>query len=245
MNIEQRGIACNHSIVAAPGRPLPRHSRRAARSPPLDLHDKHVRRALGEHLAREGAAAVLAQDDRSLGDPRHRAGHELGRQLPRRRKGQSAVLGHDARTSATRRCFGTRAISRSSRRHGARISPTSCPRRRLRVSTAVTGMLAPLVIAYRTDLVEARRRAAGPTSGGRTCRGQIGLYTITNSAGGHAGAMGGRAFRQGPDRHRHGDPEVRRAPKPFPQIAYSAQLTPLLRQGQIAMAPIDIGEMCP
>ena len=33
--------------------------------------------------------------------------------------------------------------------------------------------------------------------------------------------------------------------KPFPQIGYSAQLTPLLTQGQIAMAPIDIGEIVP
>jgi putative spermidine/putrescine transport system substrate-binding protein len=33
--------------------------------------------------------------------------------------------------------------------------------------------------------------------------------------------------------------------KPFPQIAYSAQLTPLLTQGQIAVAPIDIGEIVP
>ena len=33
--------------------------------------------------------------------------------------------------------------------------------------------------------------------------------------------------------------------KPFPQIAYSAQLTPLLVQGQIAVAPIDLGEIVP
>ena len=80
----------------------------------------------------------------------------------------------------------------------------------LKDSTAVTGMLAPLVIAYRTDLVKKPPRGWADLWR-PDLRGQLGLYTITNSAARHAGAVGGRAFRQGPDRHRHRGQEIRRA----------------------------------
>lgn len=117
------------------------------------------------------------------------------------------------------------------------------PAARLKGDTAVTGMLAPLVIGYRTDLLKTPPR--GWADFWRPdLRGQIGLYTITNSAGVMLALWAAEHFGKGPTDI---DTAVKKFAelKPFPQIAYSAQLTPLLTQGQIAMAPIDLGEIVP
>ena len=117
------------------------------------------------------------------------------------------------------------------------------PSARLKNDTAVTGMLAPLIIAYRTDLVKKPPR--GWADFWRPdLRGQIGLYTITNSAGVMLALWAAEHFGKG---QADIDTAVKKFVelKPFPQIGYSAQLTPLLIQGQIAMAPIDIGEIVP
>lgn len=117
------------------------------------------------------------------------------------------------------------------------------PSARLKDDTAVTGMLAPLVIAYRTDLVKTPPR--GWADFWRPdLKGQIGLYTITNSAGVMLALWAAEHFGRG---QTDIDTAIKKFVelKPFPQIGYSAQLTPLLTQGQIAMAPIDIGEIVP
>src|SRR5438105_1197141 len=117
------------------------------------------------------------------------------------------------------------------------------PTARLKDDTAVTGMLAPLVIGYRTDLVKTPPR--GWADFWRPdLRGQIGLYTITNSAGVMLALWAAEHFGTG---QTDIDTAIKKFVelKPFPQIGYSAQLTPLLTQGQIAMAPIDIGEIVP
>jgi putative spermidine/putrescine transport system substrate-binding protein len=117
------------------------------------------------------------------------------------------------------------------------------PTARLKDDTAVTGMLAPLVIGYRTDLVKTPPR--GWADFWRAdLRGQIGLYTITNSAGVMLALWAAEHFGRG---QTDIDTAIKKFVelKPFPQIGYSAQLTPLLTQGQIAMAPIDIGEIVP
>lgn len=117
------------------------------------------------------------------------------------------------------------------------------PSARLKDDTAVTGMLAPLVIGYRTDLVKTAPR--GWADFWRAdLKGQIGLYTITNSAAVMLALWAGEHFGRGQSDI---DTAVKKFAelKPFPQLAYSAQLTPLLTQGQIAMAPIDLGEIVP
>lgn len=117
------------------------------------------------------------------------------------------------------------------------------PTARLRGDTAVTGMLAPLIIGYRTDLVGTPPRGWADFWR-QDLRGRIGLYTITNSAGVMLALWAAEHFGRGPTDI---DTAIRKFAelRPFPQIAYSAQLTPLLLQGQIAMAPIDIGEIVP
>lgn len=111
----------------------------------------------------------------------------------------------------------------------------------LKGNTAVTGMLAPLVIAYRTDLVSEPPKGWADLWDERF-RGQLGLYKITNSAATMMAMWAGEHFGSGRD-----DVETAVAKfkelGPFPQIGYSAQLTPLLSQGQVAVAPIDLGEV--
>lgn len=111
----------------------------------------------------------------------------------------------------------------------------------LKGKTAVTGMLAPLVLAYRTDLVSEPPKGWADLWSERF-RGQIGLYKITNSGAAMMAMWAGEHFGSG-----RNDIETAVAKfkelGPFPQLGYSAQLTPLLMQGQIAVAPIDVGEI--
>jgi putative spermidine/putrescine transport system substrate-binding protein len=117
------------------------------------------------------------------------------------------------------------------------------PAARLKGDTAVTGMLAPMVIGYRTDLVKTPPR--GWADFWRPdLRGQTGLYAITNSAGVMLALWAAEHFGRGATDIDTGVKKFAEL-KPFPQIAYSAQLTPLLTQGQIAVAPIDLGEIVP
>lgn len=111
----------------------------------------------------------------------------------------------------------------------------------LKGKTAVTGMLAPLVIAYRTDLVDKAPKGWADLWHPRF-KGKLGLYKITNSAATMMALWAGEHFGSG-----RGDIETAvkkfKELSPFPQIGYSAQLTPLLTQGQVAVAPIDLGEV--
>ncbi|MFZ5780349.1 MAG: extracellular solute-binding protein [Pseudomonadota bacterium] len=117
------------------------------------------------------------------------------------------------------------------------------PSAKLKGDTAVSGMLAPMVIAYRTDLVKNPPRAWADFWR-PDLKGQIGLYAITNSAAVMLALWAAERFGKGITDI---DTAVKKFAelKPFPQIAYSAQLTPLLVQGQIAVAPIDLGEIVP
>lgn len=111
----------------------------------------------------------------------------------------------------------------------------------LKGNTAVTGMLAPLIIAYRTDMIDQPPRGWADLWDERF-RGQIGLYAITNSAAVMMALWAAEHFGSGRD-----DVETAVAKfkelSPFPQLGYSAQLTPLMMQGQIAVAPLDVGEV--
>jgi putative spermidine/putrescine transport system substrate-binding protein len=108
---------------------------------------------------------------------------------------------------------------------------------------AVTGLISPIGIAYRTDMVKT------PPEGwadlwNPAYKGQLGLYSITNSASIMLLMWAGKRFGRGQD---DVDAAVAKFAelKPFPQVAFSGQMAPLLTQGQVAMAPIDIGEVIP
>ena len=111
----------------------------------------------------------------------------------------------------------------------------------LKGNTAVTGMLAPLVIAYRTDMVDEPPKGWADLWDERF-KGQLGLYKITNSAATMMALWAGEHFGSGRDDIETAVAKFKEL-APFPQIGYSAQLTPLLTQGQVAVAPIDLGEV--
>ncbi|QFG37590.1 putative spermidine/putrescine transport system substrate-binding protein [Paracoccus pantotrophus] len=111
----------------------------------------------------------------------------------------------------------------------------------LKGNTAVTGMLAPLVLVYRTDLVKEPPRGWADLWHPRF-RGQLGLYQITNSAATMMALWAGEHFGSGRDDIETAVAKFKEL-APFPQLGYSAQLTPLLIQGQITVAPLDVGEV--
>ncbi|MBT9290920.1 extracellular solute-binding protein [Prosthecodimorpha staleyi] len=111
----------------------------------------------------------------------------------------------------------------------------------LKGKTAVTGMLAPLVLAYRKDMVDRPPKGWADLWDARF-RGKLGLYKITNSAATMMALWAGEHFGSGRSDVATAVAKFKEL-APFPQIGYSAQLTPLMTQGQIAVAPIDIGEV--
>lgn len=107
----------------------------------------------------------------------------------------------------------------------------------------VIGMISPIGIAYRTDLVRVPPRSWRDLWDARF-RGQLGMYAITNSAAIMLLMQAGRMFGRGPDDL---DAAIARMAelRPFPQVAFSGQMAPLLAQGQVAIAPLDYGEVMP
>jgi putative spermidine/putrescine transport system substrate-binding protein len=72
-------------------------------------------------------------------------------------------------------------------------------------------------------------------------KGQIGFYSIDNSAAVMLVMLAGKLFGSGEKDIATGIKKIAEL-KPFPQAAFSGQLSPMLAQGQIAMAPIDYAE---
>ncbi len=105
---------------------------------------------------------------------------------------------------------------------------------------AVTGIISPLGIVYRKDLVK------NPPKSWRDLwnpeyKGHLGFYSIENSGAFMLVMLFGKLFGSGPEDIETGVAKIA-ALKPFPQAAFSGQLSPMLAQGQIAMAPLDFDE---
>jgi putative spermidine/putrescine transport system substrate-binding protein len=107
----------------------------------------------------------------------------------------------------------------------------------------VIGMISPIGIAYRTDMVRTPPKSWRELWDPRF-RGQLGLYSITNSAAIMLLMQAGRMFGRGVDDLDTGIAKMAEL-KPFPQVAFSGQIAPLLAQGQVAIAPLDYGEVVP
>jgi putative spermidine/putrescine transport system substrate-binding protein len=105
---------------------------------------------------------------------------------------------------------------------------------------AVTGMISPFGIAYRKDMVKTPPKAWRDLWN-PTYKGQIGFYSIDNSAAVMLVMLAGKLFGSGEKDIATGIKKIAEL-KPFPQAAFSGQLSPMLAQGQIAMAPIDYAE---
>jgi putative spermidine/putrescine transport system substrate-binding protein len=101
-------------------------------------------------------------------------------------------------------------------------------------------MISGFGIAYRTDLVKV------PPKSWRDLwnpayRGQIGFYSINNSAAVMLLLLAGKMFGSGEQDIDTGIRKIAEL-KPFPQVGFSGQLSPLLTQGQVTVAPIDFAE---
>jgi putative spermidine/putrescine transport system substrate-binding protein len=105
---------------------------------------------------------------------------------------------------------------------------------------AVTGMISPFGIAYRKDLVKNPPKS-WKDLWNPAYRGQIGFYSIDNSASPMLIMLAGKLFGSGEKDIETGIRKIAEL-KPFPQAAFSGQLSPMLAQGQVSIAPIDYGE---
>jgi putative spermidine/putrescine transport system substrate-binding protein len=106
--------------------------------------------------------------------------------------------------------------------------------------SAVTGMISPFGIAYRKDLVKTPPKA-WKDLWKPAYKGQIGFYSIDNSAAIMLVLLAGKLFGSGEQDIDTGIRKVAEL-KPFPQAAFSGQLSPMLAQGQVSIAPIDYAE---
>jgi putative spermidine/putrescine transport system substrate-binding protein len=105
---------------------------------------------------------------------------------------------------------------------------------------AVTGMISPFGIVYRKDLVKTPPKAWRDLWNPEY-KGQLGFYSIDNSAAIMMVMLFGKLFGSGEQDVETGVAKIA-ALKPFPQAAFSGQLSPMLAQGQVAIAPLDYGE---
>lgn len=105
---------------------------------------------------------------------------------------------------------------------------------------SVTGMISPFGIVYRTDMVKTPpkswRELWNPAY-----KGQIGFYSVDNSAAIMLVMLAGKLFGKGEQDIETGIAKIAEL-KPFPQAAFSGQLSPMLAQGQVSIAPLDYGE---
>ena len=114
------------------------------------------------------------------------------------------------------------------------------PIARYKDDVAVTGIVSPIGIAYRTDLIKTPPRTWRELWDAKY-KGQFGFYSVNNSLAVMFLMLAGRLF--GKDQYDL-DTGFRKLAelKPFPQVDFSGAMAPLLTQGQVAIAPIDFAE---
>lgn len=105
---------------------------------------------------------------------------------------------------------------------------------------AVTGMVSPIGIAYRTDMIKTAPKSWRDLWNPEY-KGQLGFYSSGNSLAPMMLMLAGKLFGSGFTDLDTGFKKLAEL-KPFPQVAFSGALSPLMAQGQVAIAPIDFAE---
>jgi putative spermidine/putrescine transport system substrate-binding protein len=114
------------------------------------------------------------------------------------------------------------------------------PVARYKDDMAVTGIVSPIGIAYRTDLVKTPPKTWRDLWSPQF-KGQMGFYSINNSLAVMFLMLAGQLF--GRDQYDLDTGFKKLAElRPFPQVDFSGALAPLLSQGQVSIAPIDFAE---
>jgi putative spermidine/putrescine transport system substrate-binding protein len=108
-------------------------------------------------------------------------------------------------------------------------------------NNGVFGMISPIGLAYRTDMVRRPPTAWKDLWENREFRGQIGMYQIANSAGYMFLMLVSRIFGSGPLDFDAGFREIEKL-KPFPQVDFSGTMGQLLVRGEIAVGILDMPE---
>lgn len=109
-------------------------------------------------------------------------------------------------------------------------------------NNGVFGMISPIGLGYRSDLVRNAPRAWKDLWENPEFRGKTGMYQIGNSAGVMFLLMTGRIFGSGPMDFDTAFRKIEEL-RPFPQVDFSGSMSTLLSRGEIVIAPIDVGEI--
>jgi putative spermidine/putrescine transport system substrate-binding protein len=114
------------------------------------------------------------------------------------------------------------------------------PLARYKGDAAVTGIVSPIGIAYRTDLVKTPPKTWRELWDPRF-KGQLGFYSVNNSLAVMFLMLAGKLFGKDATDLDTGFKKLAEL-RPFPQVDFSGAMAPLLTQGQVAIAPIDFAE---
>jgi putative spermidine/putrescine transport system substrate-binding protein len=114
------------------------------------------------------------------------------------------------------------------------------PIARYKDDVAVTGIVSPIGIAYRTDLIKAPPKTWRELWDAKY-NGQLGFYSVNNSLAVMFLMLAGKLYGKDEFDLDTGFRKLAEL-KPFPQVDFSGAMAPLLTQGQVGIAPIDFAE---
>jgi putative spermidine/putrescine transport system substrate-binding protein len=106
----------------------------------------------------------------------------------------------------------------------------------------VFGMISPIGLGYRSDLVRNAPRSWKDLWDNPEFRGKTGMYQIGNSAGVMFLLLTSRLYGSGPMDFDVGFRKIAEL-LPFQQVDFSGSMSTLLSRGEIVIAPLDVGEI--
>lgn len=116
------------------------------------------------------------------------------------------------------------------------------PDAKLKDNNGVYGMISPIGIGYRTDLVKTKPTSWKDLWDNPEFKGKIGMYQIQNSAGYMFLMMASKIFGKGPMDFDAGFREIQKL-KPFPQVDFSGTMGQLITRGEVSIGILDLPEV--
>ncbi|MBL8837179.1 MAG: extracellular solute-binding protein [Alphaproteobacteria bacterium] len=107
---------------------------------------------------------------------------------------------------------------------------------------SVFGMVNPIGLGYRSDMVRTPPRSWKDLWDNREFRGKTGMYQIGNSAGQMFLMLASKLYGSGPMDFDVGFRKIEEL-KPFPQVDFSGSLSTLLARGEVIVGPLDLPEV--
>ncbi len=116
------------------------------------------------------------------------------------------------------------------------------PDAKLKDNNGVYGMISPIGIGYRTDLVKKKPTSWKDLWDNPEFKGKIGMYQIANSAGYMFLMLTSKIFGKGPMDFDAGFREIQKL-KPFPQVDFSGTMGQLITRGEVVAGILDLPEV--